>query len=266
MNLRVSVSRVEEFRKVCTTEWAKESLLVNEILDPKPLGWQARYGEALHACIENLEKTRQEDGSHAFTDREGNVWTWPASIVKPCADAWPKGCIFERRAEWTYDVRGHRVTVAGRSDSVLGLLVVEGKTRFGLVEPTDYSASLQWQFYLDMLPWAKCVEYRIHEIGGMYADKRTGDMRLSSPAWLCDCETDGGRPRERRKEPATEKCDDCGGAFLLKPGGPWLEHIHVFRCWREPRIARNVRKWLEEFVGWAESRDLLSHLVNRWAA
>lgn len=264
MNLRVSVSKLEDFRKVSETEWARESMLLDSIRNPTPLGWQARYGEALHAAIEDPAGTRQPDGTYSFVGQDGKPYSWPAHIVEPCQAAWPKGSIFERRITWTYRVRGHEVTVAGRADSVLGLYVIEGKTRFGPVEPIDYADSLQWQCYLDMLPWAQCVEYRIHEIGGMY-DKR-GEVCFTSPAWTCVCETEGGRLRERRKEPAEASCEDCEAPFIYKPGGPFLDEIHAFRVWREPGISRNVRKWLERFVGWAESKDLLPFLVNKWAA
>lgn len=266
MKLRVSVSRIEELRKVMTTEWATERLLIDSIREPSQLAGLARYGEALHACIEKPAEKRQADGSYAHVERDGLTYTWPAAIVEPCAAAWPTGCVFEKRAERDYRVGPHVVTVAGRVDSTRGLGIIEGKTRFGAVEPIDYAASLQWQFYLDMLPWARFVEYRIHEIGGTYADKSTDQVRFSAPAWTCACETDTGRLREKRKLPDKSSCEDCGESYAFKPGGPWLDEIHVFRVWREPGIGPNVRRWLDEFVGWADARGLLSHLVNRWAA
>lgn len=265
MNLRVSVSKLESFRKVCETEWAKESELLREITDPTPLGWQARYGEALHSAIEDPEGTLQPDGTHSIVGQDGNTYSWPGEIVSACHAAWPKGCIFERRLERDYWIRGHRVTVAGRADSVLGVVIVEGKTRFGYVYAEEYSESLQWQCYLDAARWAHCVEYRIHEIGGMYADKESGDVRFSSPAWACGCETPTGQFRTKRKEP-TGPCEDCGQEYVYRPGGPYLVDIHAFRCWRESGIEQNVRRWLERFVGWAESKNLLSYLENEWAA
>ncbi len=226
MNLRISVSRIDEFRRVVLTDYATEASLIRSIKEPVILGWQARYGEALHACIEDPEGTRRPDGSHAFLGPSGEPYTWSGEIVRACVEAWPKGCVFERRlGRDYYGVSGHKVTVSGRTDGTLGLLHIEGKTRFGTVYLDSYYQSLQWQFYLECTPWARGVEYRIHEIGGM---------------------------------------NDENGTLHIVKGGPRLEAIHAFRVWREPAIARNCRYWLEEFVAWADSRGLLPFLVNKY--
>ncbi len=226
MNLRVSVSRVDDFRKVVLTDYATEANLVRSIKEPFSLGWQAQWGTALHACIEDPEGTRRPDGSHAFLGETGASYVWPGEIVRACVESWPKGCVFERRLRRDYYVRGHNVVVSGRTDGTLGLFHVEGKTRFGTVYLDSYYQSLQWQFYLECTPWARGVEYRIHEIGGM---------------------------------------KDEGGELHVVKGGPRLEEIHVFRVWREPGISRNCRYWLEEFIGWAESRGLLPFLGDKYA-
>lgn len=230
MDLYVSVSRVDEFKRVAQTDWASEELFIKSIRERGPLGWQAQWGTALHACIQDPGRWRQADGSYLYVphghDGVEHAITWPATVVDPCVAAWPKGCIFEKRAEKDYVIDGQRVTVSGRTDSVHGLVIVEGKTKFGHVDPTEFADSLQWRFYLDMMPWAACVEYRLHEIGGLYSDKESGELRIAK-------------------------------------GGPKLEEIHVFRMWQQPGLSEPLHRWLGDFVAWAKNRGL-TDLLKRW--
>lgn len=216
MDLHVAASRVDEFRRVATTDWCPEDRLVKSITTREPLGWQALYGEALHECIQT--------GLYEWTSKEGQTVKWKPAIVDECRASWPRPCIFERRCQKDYVVNGHRVTVSGRTDGSHGVGIIEGKTKFGFFALEDYTSSLQWKFYLDMLPWARYVEYRVHEIGGMYTDKRTGQMRIAK-------------------------------------GGVRLEDIHVWRMWRQDGIGDDIALWLGEFVAWAIKKGLAKHLV-----
>ena len=230
MALYVSASRVDEFRKVVETDWAQEALLISSIRERTQLGWQAQYGTALHACIEEPARWRVADGSYLYVphgnDGVASTLKWPAVVVDACVAAWPKGCVWERRCEKDYTVDGEPVTIAGRIDAAHGLVIVEGKTKFGHVDPTEFADSLQWRFYLDANPWAACVEYRLHEIGGMYSDKETGELRIAK-------------------------------------GCPKLEEIHVFRMWRQPELSEPIERWLREFIAWAKNRGLADKL-KRW--
>lgn len=229
MGLYVAASRVDEFKKVVETDWAKESQLISSIRERAQLGWQAQFGTALHACIEEPDRWRIADGSYLYVpygrDAGLEPRAWPASVVDPCVAAWPKGCVHERRCEKDYLIDGETVTVAGRIDAAHGVGIIEGKTKFGHVEPTEYADSLQWRFYLDANDWARYVEYRLHEIGGMYAD------------------------------------DD--GQLRIAKDGPRLEEIHVFRMWRQPRLEEPILRWIAEFVAWAKNRGLADKL-KRW--
>lgn len=230
MDLYVSASRVDEFRRVVQTDWAQEAMLIASIRERGTLGWQAQYGTALHACIEDPDRWRLADGSYLYVphgyDGVEKAVKWPAAIVDECVNAWPKGCVFERRWWKDYDVSGHKVTVAGRIDAAWGIQIVEGKTKFGHVEPTEFADSLQWRFYLHGNPWAHGVQYRIHEIGGLYADKDTGELRIAK-------------------------------------GGARLEQIHAFTMWRQPDLEKPLEQWLAEFVSWAQNRGLADRL-KRW--
>jgi len=226
MNLYASVSRVDEFRRVVETEWASEAVFVKSIRERAPLGWQAQWGTALHACIQDPGRWRVADGSYLYVPHEhdgvAGPIAWPAAIVDPCVAEWPRGCVFERRCEKDYRIGGDTITVAGRVDAMHGLILIEGKTKFGYVDPVEVGDSLQWQFYLDMLPWAVAVEYRLHEIGGLYSD------------------------------------DD--GKLRIAKGGPRLEEIHVFRMWRQAEMAEKLERWIAEFVAWARDRGLVDKL------
>lgn len=213
--LYVSVSRVDEFKKVSTIEWATEERLISSIRDREPLGWQAQYGSALHACIET--------GNTEWTSREGQTYRWSRAIVDACRKGWPFPCVFERRCQKDYPIDGRTVTVSGRNDAAHGVVIVEGKTKFGHVDVQDYVDSLQWRFYLDMVPWARCVEYRIHQVGGMYSDKNTGQLRIAKT-------------------------------------GVRLEDIHAFRMWRQAGLENDIQTWLSRFVAWADKKGLAGYL------
>lgn len=215
-DLYVSVSRVDEFKKVSTMDWASEDRLIRSIRDREPLGWQALHGEALHSCIET--------GRTEWTSREGQTVRWSREIVDACRKEWPFPCVFERRCQVEYEIHGRKVTISGRNDAAHGVVIVEGKTKFGQVHLEDYVDALQWRFYLDMNPWARCVEYRIHEIGGMYSDKKTGELRIS------------------------------------KRNGVRLEGIHVFRMWRQDGIRDDLVAWTDRFVVWADKKGLTQYL------
>lgn len=224
MDLYASVTRVDEFRRVSTTEWASEDMLAKSISERTPLGWQGLYGEALHAGIEATVKGGVPlDGFYEYTSREGARASWPGSIVNACADAWPKPCVFERRCHEMYRLADDVLEIGGRIDAAHGVVIVEGKTKFGYFVADDYAESLQWRFYLDANPWARCVEYRVHEIGGMYADKNTGELRISR-------------------------------------NGIVLDDIHAFRVWRQDGIRDELVVWMERFVEWAKRRRLTPHL------
>lgn len=265
MRLYVSASRIEQFRKVMTEEWGDEQEFIRSFTHPEPLGWQALYGEALGACIADPSRWRQADGSYLWTSRDGQAVKWDGAIVNPCVNSWPQGCVFEKKANsyWT-TVSGDQLEVGGRTDAACGRVIVEGKARFGQAKPSEWVESLQWRFYLAAHPWAWCVEYRIHEIGGMYSDKKTGGLRIAGPRWTCLCETESGALHRRYKQPEGDDCEDCRAEYEHDPGGPRLEDIHAFRVWRQEGLEDELRRWVEEFVAWAKSRGLTGYL-KPWA-
>ena len=220
----LSVSKLDAFRLMATTDWKKESEVVDAIKGTATYGWQAKYGTGLHGCIEDPPRWWSEDqGKYIHTDRDGTVTSWPREIVDACASAWPRPCVFEQSFKAEYSIDNKLVTLGGRIDAEHGLVIVEGKTKFGYFDPFDYSDSIQWRCYLDANQWAKCVEYRVHEIGGMYTDKETGDLRFSK-------------------------------------SGPILEEIHAWKQWRQDDTHETVVRWLREFISWAESRGLTGYL------
>lgn len=224
LSLYVSASRLDQYRKmVQATEdqwWLTEEKFVKSITEREPQGWQARYGEALQGIIENGGK------SWSFTNRDGVTTEWPAEIVKAVCDGWPKGCVYERRAPFTYESPRWSVTVGSRTDAVAGLSIIEGKCRFGQADMEDYAESLQWRLYLCALPWAVRVVYRIHEIGGMYSDKETGELRISK-------------------------------------NGIYLKGIHEFSMWRQPGLEEEVKEWIGRFVEWAQAKGLTQYMAPR---
>lgn len=225
MPLYASVSKLDSFHGVLVGDapWEEDAVLVEDIKNPTPAGWQALWGSALHGCIEAPDKWRQPDGSYLWTDeRSGKSVSLPASIVDPCAGAWPKGSVFERPAYKDYYAHGRTLKVSSRVDSFRGLGIIEGKTKLGRLDLSDYYDSFQWRLYLDMNPWAQYVEYRIHEIGGV------------------------------RNE---------GGVPVVSKDGLELKDIHVFRCWRQPGNDELCQALVEKFVEWAVQRGLEPWLV-----
>lgn len=224
IDLYVSVSKVDEYRKMVLASddepWLSEDKLIKSIVAPEPLGWQAKWGEALQALIADGGKSCE------YVTRDNYIVHWPEAIVREASDSWPKGCVFERSAVRDYETRSWRATVAGRIDAACGLEIIEGKARFGLADLPNYAESLQWRLYLNALPWARCVNYRIHEIGGMYADHDTKELRIAKD-------------------------------------GPTLKAIHTFSMWRQPNTEAECMEWVSRFVEWAQARKLESYLMPR---
>lgn len=225
MKLRISPTTVEEFRKVVDTDlpFATEEKLVDSVARRGTVGWQAHWGTALHAFIEAPDTYRSTDGTcYRYPRDTADPIVYPAEVVDPCVTSWPRPCVFERPMERTaLLVVGHEVLVSGRADALHGLVIVEGKTRFGPVYVDSYADSFQPMAYLWCLPWASCVEFRVHEIRGV---------------------------------------KDEGGVPSVSSSGLTLAAIHVFRVWRQADLEDRVTDLLGRFVEWAESRDLLDYL------
>lgn len=225
MPLYASVSKLASFHRVIVGDasWETEDQLVQDIKEPKPSGWHAMWGSGLHGAIGEPERWRQPDGSYLWTDeRTGQSVTWPAEIVDECRRAWPIGSVFERPMYKDYYALGRTLKASARVDAHAGLGIVEGKTKFAQLDLDDFVSSFQWRLYLDMCPWARYVEYRIHQIGGVR---------------------------------------DEGGHPVVAKDGLYLKDIHAFRCWRQPGNDELCQELVERFVEWALSRGLEPWLV-----
>lgn len=163
--MRVSVTTIEQFRRVCETEYANEAELVAQVRrDPFEPTWQMRAGSAWDAVLTRPEKwlkveQRGDGGIDAWYECNGHVFDGD-----DVAEALERigGGVVQVKHTMAVPTRWGEVTVVGVADAMNGLVVTDNKAKFSPPDPTDYDQSLQWRFYLRIFN-AACFRYLMYE-------------------------------------------------------------------------------------------------------
>jgi len=157
--LRLSSTVLEEFRKVCETEYAREEDLIASIKgEPGRDVWQMRAGWAFHRAMEGKPYDAIEEACTPIIVKYGDFWFSTEQLDKARklrpAKAWVRE--FKRTA-----IIGD-VELVAKVDLIVGADIHDFKARFSPVGASDYDPSLQWRSYLHVHE-ARSFTYHLFE-------------------------------------------------------------------------------------------------------
>jgi|HubBroStandDraft_2_1064218.scaffolds.fasta_scaffold35064_4 hypothetical protein len=232
--IRISVTTLEQFRRVCTTSFAREEELARNIGHPEEAerSWQMVAGSAWDKLLTNpLARA-----STFALNREGDTITLDGcqfskadveaglSAMNPVLG---RVTATQLKLKKTFDTFLGHATVVGKLDAVWGGEVIDVKARFSPSDPTDYEEDLQWRFYLDLFAG-------------------------TSFRYVC-CEMKGVHTME-------QSWDGIGVAYSPTVHVITLEHIHQYMFYPYNGMREDCFDWLERFLGWARQNGLLKYL------
>lgn len=172
MNLRVSSTTLESFRRLVQTDYGDQSDLIASIMGkPFEPSWQMNAESAWQAVLERPAEHRQFDETDTAYYRSGDYTFDGGAVGAALKHIGPGLC--EVKATREFDVFGCPVTVVAQVDHVRGLFLQENKAKFSPADPKDYEPSLQWRFYL-AVHGAACLRYNLFS----FADPRQGYCQL----------------------------------------------------------------------------------------
>lgn len=221
--IRLRVSTLDRFRKVCQTEYESELSLIDRIQrgqwsdDAEDTPWYMKAGTAWHRALADDmvdELVGYASDSDILLCRYGDYLFHPDDIHEGIATFGPG----LREITWHRDwqIAGQTVRLEGTADHLFGRVVSDAKTKFSDPDPSDYEESLQWRAYL-LIHDADVFRYVLFSM----------------------------------KDP-----DESGFIRLKKDG------IYTFNMWRYPDMESDVTHWLTRFVEWAGYRGLLPFLAK----
>lgn len=179
--IRIRTSTLEQFRKVCQTDFQPESELAERIVkgqwsDDRDVPWYMHAGTAWHRALA-LELPDNCLPDHTQV-RYGDYWFTPEDINEGIATFGPG--LREVTGWRTWDVGGLKVQVEGAADHLYGLVVQDAKAKFSDVDPSDYEQSLQWRMYC-LIHHARVFRYVLFNFKD---PDKAGFLRLKDTYWF----------------------------------------------------------------------------------
>ena len=153
--MRVSVTTIEQFRRVMTEEWASEAELIAQVKgQPFEPSWQMKAGTAWHAALEGRRPDEEDDGAVRF----GDYWISLPALERTRALVPSGACEVKISVPW--QTAYGPVNVVSQTDLLVGATVIDHKAKFSTLDIKPYEPSLQWRFYLENFG-AKRFQYMI---------------------------------------------------------------------------------------------------------
>jgi hypothetical protein len=92
--------------------------------------------------------------------------------------------VFEYKVRRQYRTKYGDISVTGMADQLIGLDVVEIKTKYSPISYDDYASSMQWRVYCELFG-AKFVTYKVFEFQDVEADnfKNYQQFTFARPAY-----------------------------------------------------------------------------------
>lgn len=137
--LRISVTTLEQFRRLFHTDYANETELIASVRrEPFAPSWQMIAGSAWDWCV-------QFDSGHLAKDG----YYFDAVARDHARKAIGKG-LYQVKQTVEVDTKFGPVTLVGVADQINGLVIHDHKACFSSPNAGNYDHSLQWRFYLWM--------------------------------------------------------------------------------------------------------------------
>lgn len=186
MNLRISVSRLETFRKFLDGEmkgYFTQQLIIDDIKGLRPYSAKANLGTAFHALLEmDLKSVKYlhdpiaEKGKYIIKTKDMQE---PVTFSnKQAAKAlWFReqhpDIVHEVPVKTEIELRGHSITISGRMDGMEGFIGSDAKTSDKASCCEDWENSFQWKYYAWM---AKLRQFRYDIFQFVYKDQQLDNV------------------------------------------------------------------------------------------
>jgi hypothetical protein len=144
--IRFRQSVLEQFRRVCQTDYAHDEDLVAQLNGVNEPSARMKAGTAWHAALEDRAACAT-CLSYGVGMMEVQGYLFSTPDVAEAQNAVGAGS-HEVPGSLLLSIDGVDVEITGTADHVEGIVVTDHKTVFDTPDPADYEDSLQWRLYL----------------------------------------------------------------------------------------------------------------------
>jgi hypothetical protein len=169
--LKISATQLESYRRLLDGKLSPEQF-ERQLLRLDPPNEMMSKGIAFHEMMQSEEPMLFEG---MFSSD---------CIAKARANMDYRSKVFEYKVRRVYRTQFGDISVTGVADQLLGLDVVEIKTKYSPISYDDYASSMQWRVYCELFG-AKFVTYKVFEFADVEADnfKNYQQFTFARPAY-----------------------------------------------------------------------------------
>jgi len=169
--LKISATQLESYRRLLDGKLSPEQF-ERQLLRLDPPNAMMSKGSAFHEMLQSEEPMLFEG---MFSSD---------CIAKARANMDYRSKVFEYKVRRVYRTQFGDISVTGMADQLIGLDVVEIKTKYSPISYDDYASSMQWRVYCELFG-AKFVTYKVFEFQDVEADnfKNYQQFTFARPAY-----------------------------------------------------------------------------------
>lgn len=169
--LKISATQLESYRRLIDGALSPEQF-ERQLLRLDPPNLMMEKGSAFHEMLQTEDPTPFEG---MFSS---------ACIAKARSKMDYRSKVFEYKVRRQYRTKFGDISVTGVADQLLGLDVVEIKTKYSPITYDAYADSMQWRVYCELFG-AKFVTYKVFEFADVEADdfKNYQQFTFARPAF-----------------------------------------------------------------------------------
>jgi hypothetical protein len=169
--LKISATQLESYRRLIDGTLSPEQF-ERQLLRLDPPNAMMEKGTAFHEMLQTDDPMQFEG---IFTSD---------CITKARSKMDYRSKVFEYKVRRQYRTKYGDISVTGVADQLLGLDVVEIKTKYSPISYDSYADSMQWRVYCELFG-AKFVTYKVYEFADVEADdfKNYQEFTFVRPAY-----------------------------------------------------------------------------------
>ena len=169
--LKISATQLESYRRLLDGKLSPDQF-ERQLLRLDPPNAMMEKGTAFHEMMQSEEPMLFEG---MFSSD---------CISKARANMDYRSKVFEYKVRRVYRTQFGDISVTGMADQLIGLDVVEIKTKYSPISYDDYADSMQWRVYCELFG-AKFVTYKVFEFSDVDADnfKNYQQFTFARPAY-----------------------------------------------------------------------------------
>ena len=154
--IKISATQLESYRRLLDGKLSPDQF-ERQLLRLDPPNAMMEKGTAFHEMMQSEEPMLFEG---MFSSD---------CIAKARANMDYRSKVFEYKVRRVYRTQFGDISVTGMADQLIGLDVVEIKTKYSPISYDDYASSMQWRVYCELFG-AKFVTYKVFEFADVEAD------------------------------------------------------------------------------------------------